>query len=77
MYPKALKDGYGGYYTVGRVISKLIGHSSVMTLLNRHAMPHPGWMRFTVKLLGNLTDPRGGDAMDRIVNALSRIAPAA
>jgi hypothetical protein len=27
--------------------------------------------------MANLTDPRGGDAMDRIVNALSRLAPAA
>jgi hypothetical protein len=34
-------------------------------------------MRFVLKLMANLTDPRGGDAMDRIVNALSRLAPAA
>jgi hypothetical protein len=34
-------------------------------------------MRFTLKLLANLTEPRGGDAMDRTINALSRIAPAA
>ena len=27
--------------------------------------------------MANLTDPRGGDAMDKVVNALSRIAPAA
>jgi hypothetical protein len=30
-----------------------------------------------LKLMANLTDPCGGDAMDRIVNALSRLAPAA
>jgi hypothetical protein len=34
-------------------------------------------MRFTLKLLANLTDPRGGDAMDRIINALCRVVPAA
>ena len=34
-------------------------------------------MRFTLKLLANLTDPRGGDAMDRIINALSQAGPAA
>jgi hypothetical protein len=34
-------------------------------------------MKLTLKLLANLTDPRDGDAADRIVNALSRIAPAA
>jgi hypothetical protein len=34
-------------------------------------------MRFVLKLMANLTDPSGGDAMDRVVNALSRLAPAA
>jgi hypothetical protein len=34
-------------------------------------------MRFVLKLMANLTDPRGGDAMDRVINALSRLAPAA
>ena len=29
-------------------------------------------MRFTLKLLANLTDPRGGDAMDRVINALTK-----
>jgi len=27
--------------------------------------------------MANLTDPRGGDAMDKVINALSRLAPAA
>jgi hypothetical protein len=34
-------------------------------------------MRFTMKLLGNLTEPRGGDATDRLLNALSKMTPAA
>jgi hypothetical protein len=34
-------------------------------------------MKFTLKLLANLTDPRGGDALDRVVNGLTRLAPAA
>ena len=48
-----------------------------MQLATRHGLPHPVLMRFTLKLLANLTDPRGGDAMDRVINALSRLAPAA
>ena len=39
--------------------------------------PHPTVMRFTMKLLANLTEPRGGDAADRVINALSKMAPAA
>jgi hypothetical protein len=34
-------------------------------------------MRFMIKLLANLTDPRGGDAMDRVINGLTRVVPAA
>ena len=29
-------------------------------------------MRFTLKLMANLTDPRDGDVSDRVINALSR-----
>jgi menaquinone-9 beta-reductase len=39
-------------------------------------LPHPHLMRFALKLLANLTDRRG-DASDRIINALSKVAPPA
>jgi hypothetical protein len=48
-----------------------------MKVATRHGMPHPALMRFVLKLLANLTDPRGGDAADRVINALSRLTPAA
>ena len=76
-YPAVLKQTYGGYYTVGRLFVKAIGDDRVMRLATRHGLPHPVLMRFVLKLMANLTDPRGGDAMDKVVNALSRIAPAA
>jgi menaquinone-9 beta-reductase len=76
-YPRMLDDRYGGYYTLGRVFVNLIGKPGVMRLLTRHGMSHPTIMRFTMKMLANLTDPKGGDTMDRIINGLSRIAPAA
>ncbi len=75
-YPQALKQAYGGYYTLGRLFVRLIGDPRVMKLATRHGLPHPTLMRFTLKLMANLTDPRG-DAMDRVVNGLSRLAPAA
>jgi flavin-dependent dehydrogenase len=76
-YPLALQQAYGGYYTVGRVFVRLIGDPRVMRLATRHGLPHPTLMRLVLKLMANLTDPRGGDAMDRVVNSLSRLAPAA
>ena len=76
-YPLALRQSYGGYYTLGRQFVKLIGNPHVMKAATRHGLPRPTLMRFTHKLLANLTDPHGGDAMDRVINALTRLAPAA
>ena len=76
-YPDALKSRYGGYYTLGRVFVTLIGNPEIMRLATRYGLPRPLLMKFTLKLLANLTDPRGGDALDRVVNGLSRLAPAA
>jgi geranylgeranyl reductase family protein len=76
-YPQLLKETYGGYYRLGGVFVKLIGNPTIMKIATRHGLPHPLLMRFVLKLLANLTDQRGGDAMDRVINAMTRITPAA
>ncbi|HVE62534.1 MAG TPA: geranylgeranyl reductase family protein [Mycobacteriales bacterium] len=76
-YPAELKARYGGYYTLGRVFVHAIGNPHVMKIATKYGLPRPLLMKFTLKLLANLTDPRGGDAMDKVINAMSRIAPAA
>ena len=76
-YPQVMKDALGGYYTLGRVFVRLIGNPTVMKLATQHGLPRPLLMKFTLKLLANLSDPRGGDALDRLVNGLQKMAPAA
>jgi flavin-dependent dehydrogenase len=73
-YPRALNQAYGGYYTLGRYFVKLIGQPGLMRFATRHGMSRPVLMRFALKLLANLTDPHG-DASDRLVNGLSKLAP--
>jgi flavin-dependent dehydrogenase len=75
-YPTVLTDTYGGYYRLGAMFVKIIGRPDVMRLATRHGLPRPVLMKFVLKLLANLTDPRGGDAMDRVINALTKVAPA-
>lgn len=75
-YPELLRTRYGGYYRLGGLFVKLIGQPRAMSMLTRHGLPHPTAMRFGLKIMANLTDPRGGDAMDRIINGLVRVAPA-
>jgi geranylgeranyl reductase family protein len=76
-YPRQLKDAYGGYYTLGRVFVELIGKPSFMQFATKHGVKRPAVMRFTMKLLGNLTETRRGDAVDRLINAVSKMTPAA
>jgi len=72
-YPVALRQAYGGYYALGRVFVKAIGRPELMRFATKHGMPRPAVMRFVLKLLANLTDPHG-DATDRLVNGLSKLA---
>jgi geranylgeranyl reductase family protein len=75
-YPEVVRQHYGGYYALGRVFVNLIGNPAVMRLATRYGLPRPVLMRFMLKIMANLTDPRGGDAHDRVINALCRLAPA-
>lgn len=75
-YPAELSARYGGYFRLGSWFVKLIGNPQLMRVATKHGIPHPTLMRFALKLLANLTDPRGGDAMDRIINAMAKVAPA-
>jgi flavin-dependent dehydrogenase len=76
-YPAAMKKLWGGYYTLGRTFVTLIGNPEVMKLATRYGLPYPKLMTFTLKLLANLTDQHGGDYMDRVINVLTKVTPAA
>jgi geranylgeranyl reductase family protein len=76
-YAAQLDQEYGGYFTLGRVFAKMIGNPTFMKQATKYGLPRPTLMRFMLKLMANLTDPRDGDAMDRVINALSKAAPRA
>ncbi|MDT0309132.1 geranylgeranyl reductase family protein [Streptomyces sp. DSM 44917] len=74
-YPRVLAETYGGYYSLGRAFVSLISNPRVMRVAAERGLSHPVLMRFLLKLLANLTDPRGGDAMDRVINGLTKVTP--
>jgi menaquinone-9 beta-reductase len=76
-YADALDSAYGGYFTLGRVFAKMIGNPTFMKQATRYGLPRQALMRFMLKLMANLTDPHGGDASDRVINGLSKLAPTA
>ncbi len=76
-YPRVMKDALGGYYTLGRGFARMIGNPEVMRLAVKYGLPRTTMMRFLLKVMANLAEPHGGDAGDRLIHALSKMAPAA
>lgn len=74
-YPRALYAELGGYFTLGRTFAKLVAHPQVLSAAVRLGLPRRSVMHLVVKLLANLAEPTGGDAADRVVTWLSRLAP--
>jgi menaquinone-9 beta-reductase len=74
-YPDALQDAYGGYYTLGRLFVELIGRPKLMRYATNAGMSKPTLMRLALKLMANLSEPRGGDVSDRLISAMTRLAP--
>jgi geranylgeranyl reductase family protein len=75
-YPERMRREWGAYYRLGGIFVKLIGRPEVMRACTRHGLPHPALMRFVLKLMANLSDPRDGDLSDRIISVLTAITPA-
>ncbi|MFZ2625607.1 MAG: geranylgeranyl reductase family protein [Propionibacterium sp.] len=74
-YPTALAARFGGYYRLGTIFVKLIGNPRIMHICTTYGLPRRTLMIFVNKLLANLTDRHRGDAMDHVINGLSRVAP--
>ncbi len=75
-YPQIMRDELAGYYSLGRTFVKLIEHPQVMRICTRYGLPRPLVMRFTLKLLSDCYEPRGGDMVDRVISGLTKLAPA-
>jgi geranylgeranyl reductase family protein len=76
VYPTALRDRYGSYYTIGRNFVRLIGRPEIMRFLTKHGLKREWVMRFAMRVMANLTDGRDGDAQDKLIYLLERLAPA-
>lgn len=74
-YPTALSARFGGYFRLGTIFVQLIGNPRIMHICTRYGLPRRTLMIFVNKLLANLTDRHQGDAMDHVINGLSRVAP--
>ncbi len=76
MYPTVLRQRYGSYFHIGRGWVRALGHPPVMRALTEYGLPQAWLMRFALRFLGNLTDGPKGDASDKVMEALLRLARA-
>jgi geranylgeranyl reductase family protein len=74
-YRSAVERRFGSYFAVGRLFVRLIGDPRFMKLATRYGLPRPTLMKLVLKLLANLYEPARGDAIDRVVRGLVRMAP--
>jgi hypothetical protein len=70
-----MSQALGGYYRIGNVFSKVIGNPTVMGMATKYGLPRVTLMRFILKLLANLYDPKDGGLSDRVITSMTRLAP--
>ncbi|EIE97318.1 geranylgeranyl reductase family protein [Saccharomonospora glauca] len=75
-YPRAVADLMGGYYRLGNLFAKAIGHPKVMRAATKYGLRIRPLIPLVFKGLSGCYDPKGGDVVDRLVATLSRLAPA-
>ncbi|MBW4715890.1 geranylgeranyl reductase family protein [Saccharothrix obliqua] len=76
-YPVRIEQALGGYYRLGNVFSRLIGHPTVMRTATKYGLPRKTLMKLVLKLLAGLYDPKDGDSFDRIITAATKLTPSA
>ncbi|OZM74779.1 FAD-dependent oxidoreductase [Amycolatopsis antarctica] len=76
-YPLALKEEMGGYYRLGNLFAKAIGNPKVMRAATKYGLRINSLLPLVYKGLSGCYDARGGDGVDRLIAAASRVTPSA
>jgi geranylgeranyl reductase family protein len=75
-YPERLRAAYGRHHRLGLGFLALLARPEVVRFTTAHGLARPALVAAALRLMGNLTDGRDGDALDRAVAVLTRLAPA-
>jgi geranylgeranyl reductase family protein len=76
-YPAHLREEYGRHHRLGMGFLALLSRPSFVRMATAHGLKRPAMVDAALRLMGNLTDGRDGDGVDRLVAVLTRLAPAA
>ncbi|TFV53295.1 geranylgeranyl reductase family protein [Blastococcus sp. TF02A-35] len=76
-YPVRLRDEVGRHHRLGLGFLALLARPGVVRLAMARGLRRPAVVDGALRLMGNLTDGRDGDAVDRAMAVLLRLTPAA
>jgi geranylgeranyl reductase family protein len=75
-YPDRLRAAYGRHHRLGMGFLALLSHPDLVRFATAHGLKRPPLVNAALRLMGNLTDGRDGDRVDRAIAALTRLTPA-
>ncbi|SOD94237.1 geranylgeranyl reductase family protein [Blastococcus haudaquaticus] len=75
-YPDRLRAAYGRHHRLGVGFLALLSRPDVVRFATAHGLKRPALVNAALRLMGNLSDGRDGDAVDRAIAVLTRLAPA-
>jgi geranylgeranyl reductase family protein len=75
-YPDRLRAEYGPHHRLGMGFLALLARPDLVRFATAHGLKRPALVRGALRLMGNLTDGRRGDGVDRALAVLHRLAPA-
>jgi geranylgeranyl reductase family protein len=75
-YPERLRETYGRHHRLGLGFLALLRRPGLVRFAAAHGLKRPALVSGALRLMGNLSDGRDGDGWDRVLTALTRLAPA-
>ena len=75
-YPERLRAEYGAHHRLGIGFLALLARPDLVRFATAHGLKRPPLVRAALRLMGNLSDGRDGDRIDRALAVLHRLAPA-
>jgi geranylgeranyl reductase family protein len=75
-YPDRLRAAYGRHHRLGVGFLALLSRPDVVRFATAHGLKRPALVDAALRLMGNLSDGRHGDRVDRGIALLTRLVPA-
>jgi geranylgeranyl reductase family protein len=75
-YPARLTEDYGHHHRLGTAFLALLNRPGLVRFATAHGLKRPAMVEAALRIMGNLSDGRDGDAVDRAVAVLTRLVPA-